>query len=117
MSSAVKDGPVTRYPDLRIDAGVRVFPCVDRSTHSDGRRIDRPAVNADSSLTVAAPCGIRTHFPCRRASSVVWPEYSMSKSIGYRCRVDGTTPRSHEQTFTVTVREQPVADVTSVPAR
>ena len=77
----MKDGPVTRYPDLRIVAGIRVFPCVESlHTHSDGRRIEhRRQMDADSSLTVAAPCGIRTHFPCRRATSVVWPEYSMSK--------------------------------------
>ena len=79
--SAVKDGPVERYPDLRINAGVRVFPCVDRFARAvtvGGTR--SPTMDADSSLTVAAPCGIRTHFPCRRAQSVVWPEYSMSKS-------------------------------------
>jgi hypothetical protein len=118
----VKDGPVGRYPDSRIIAGVRVFPRVDRFARAvTAGAMRAPAMDADSSLTVAAPCGIRTHFPCRRAQSVVWPEYSMAKLTsgvvrGRSARENDTRglSTSMSRRSSVTLREQPVADATSV---
>ncbi len=84
---------------MRLNAGIRAFPRPVWPQWRPARVVCGRLKDTDSPLTVAAPCGIRTHFPCTAGrSSYVGASITL-----------GDMPRRS----TATVRRQPVANVTT----